>query len=76
MTPNEHNIFGQLCLGIVDPEKRIDELKYRIEVCGAQLLELEDNVIRLKRLMAIAIDEKNKLELAEKGDASAMVVTE
>jgi hypothetical protein len=57
-------------------QKRIDELKYRIEVCGAQLLELEENVIRLKRLMAIAISEKNKLELAEKGDASAMVVTE
>jgi hypothetical protein len=22
MTPNEHNIFGQLCLGIVDPDVR------------------------------------------------------
>jgi len=53
-------------------QKRIDELKYRIEVCGAQLLELEDNVIRLKRLMAIAIAEKNELELAAKGDASTV----
>jgi len=53
-------------------QKRIDELKYRIEVCGAQLLELEDNVIRLKRLMAIAIAEKNELELAMKGDASTV----
>ena len=57
-------------------QKRIDELTYRIEVCGAQLLELEENVTRLKRLMAMDIAEKNKLELALKGDASAIVVNE
>jgi hypothetical protein len=55
-------------------QKRIDELTYRIEVCGAQLLELKENVIRLKQLMARDIEEKNKLELAMKGDASAMVI--
>ena len=50
-------------------KKRIDELTYRIEVCGAQLLELEENVLRLRKLMARDIAEKNKLELAMKNDA-------
>ena len=53
-------------------KKRIDELTYRIEVCGAQLLELEENVLRLRKLMARDIAEKNKLELAMKNDASTV----
>ena len=53
-------------------QKRIDELTYRIEVCGAQLLELEENVLRLRKLMARDIAEKNKLELAMKNDASTV----
>ena len=53
-------------------KKRIDELTYRIEVCGAQLLELEENVLRLRKLMARDIAEKNKLEIAMKNDASTV----
>ena len=53
-------------------QKRIDELTYRIEVCGTQLLDLEENVHRLKKLMARDIAEKNKLELAMKNYASTV----
>jgi uncharacterized coiled-coil protein SlyX len=55
-------------------EKRIEELKYRIEKCGSTLSELEENVRRLKRMMSLYIEEKNKLELVLKGDASTMEI--
>jgi hypothetical protein len=55
-------------------EKRIEKLKYRIEKCGSTLSELEENVRRLKRMMSLYIEEKNKLELVLKGDASTMEI--
>jgi hypothetical protein len=48
------------------------ETEKRIEKCGSTLSELEENVRRLKRMMSLYIEEKNKLELVLKGDASTM----
>jgi prefoldin subunit 5 len=42
-------------------EKRIEELKYRIEKCGSTLSELEENVRRLKRMMSLYIEEKTNV---------------
>ena len=56
----------------MDPRRRIAELTDLLARCEREYRKHDAGARRLKRIMAGYIDEKNKLELAIKGDASSV----